>query len=148
MTTETLATNNMETYSTMTENVMTDRLMTTISMTTDSMITSEANDITSTNKGVKIGMLTDTCNKGNIFSVAIPILSSLLGFMTTCCMCFCSCYLKKRAQLKDLKKDDTNQVNRKSRKSKKKYDDVNVLVREANTEAESVITGLREETAQ
>ena len=29
-----------------------------------------------------------------------------------------------------------------------KHDDVNVLVREANIEAESVIMGLREETAQ
>ena len=77
----------------MTENVMTDRLMTTISMTTNSIITSEANDITSTNKKVEIGMLTDTCNKGNFFSVAEPILSSLLGFMTECCMCFCLCYL-------------------------------------------------------
>ena len=56
---------------------------------------------------------------------------------------------KKRAQLKDMKKDDTNQVNRKLRKSNKKKDnDVNVLVREANIEAESVITSLREETAQ
>ena len=95
MTTETLATNNMETYSTMTENVMTDRLMATISMTTESMITSEANDITSTNKEVEIGMLTDTCNKGNFFSVDVPILSSLLGFITACCMCFCSYYLKR-----------------------------------------------------
>ena len=67
MTTETLATNNMETYSTMTENVMTDRLMTSISMTTDNMITSEANDITSANKEIEIGMLTDTCNKGNFY---------------------------------------------------------------------------------
>ena len=47
-----------------------------------------------------------------------------------------------------MKKDDTNQVNRKSRKSKKKKDDVNVLVREANIETESVIMDLREETAQ
>ena len=72
-------------------------MMTTNSMmTTDNVITSETNDNASTNKEVEIGMLTETCNKGKIFfSVAVPVLSSLLGFVSACCMCLCLCYIKK-----------------------------------------------------
>ena len=40
-------------------------------MTIDNVKTSETNDNASTNKEVEIGMLTETCNKGKIFSVLL-----------------------------------------------------------------------------
>ena len=147
-----ITTDNMETYSMVTESMMSNSIMTTNSMmTTDNVITTETNDNTSTNKEVEIGKLTETCNKGKIFfSVAVPVLSSLLGFVSACCMCLCSCYIQKGGGLAQRRRNDNEQeITRKSRRGKKKKDDhVNTLVRETNIECESVISGLREETAE
>ena len=141
----------MQTYSMVTESMTSNSMMTTNSiMTTDNVITSETNDNASTNKEVEIGMLTETCNKCNkFFSVAVPVLSSLLGFVNACCMCLCLCYIKKGGGLAQRKRNDNEQeTTRKSRRGKKKDDHVNTLVRETNIECESVISGLREETAE
>ena len=136
-----ITTDNMETYSMVTESMMSNSMM-----TTDNVITSETNDNASTNKEVEIGMLTKICNKGKFFfSVAVPVLSSLLGFVSACCMCLCLCYIKKGGGLAQRKRNDNEQeTTRKSRRAKKKKDDhVNTLVRETNIECESVISGLR-----
>ena len=65
-------------------------------------------------------------------------------------MCLCTCYIKKGGGLAQRKRNDNEQgTTRKSRRGKKKKDDhVNSLVRETNIECESVISGLREETAE
>ena len=59
----------MVTESMMNNSMMTTySMMTTVNMTTDNMITSETNNNASTNKEIGTGMLTETCNKGKIFS--------------------------------------------------------------------------------
>ena len=65
-------------------------------------------------------------------------------------MCLCLCYIKKGGGLAQRKRNDNEQeTTRKSRRGKKKKDDhVNTLVRETNIECESVISGLREKTAE
>ena len=146
-----ITTDNMETYSMVAESMTSNSMITTNSiMTTDNVITSETNDNASTKTEVEIGMLTETCNKGKIFfSVAVPVPSSLLGFVSACCMCLCLCYIKKGGGLAQRKRNDNEQeTSRKSRRGKKKDDHLNTLVRETNIECESVISGLREETAE
>ena len=64
-------------------------------------------------------------------------------------MCRCLCYIKKGGGLAQRKRNDNEQeTSRKSSRGKKKDDHVNTLVRETNIECESVISGLREETAE
>ena len=141
-----ITTDNMETYSMVTESMTSNSMMTTVNV-----ITSETNDNAGTIKEVEIGMVTETCNKGKIFfSVAVPVLSSLLGFVSACCMCLCLCYIKKGGGLVQRKTNGNEQeTTRKSRRGKNKKDDhVNTLVRETNIECESEISGLREKTAE